>query len=214
MSTLIRTLNDRLAQSRGFIREHGWTRNTLGDELNGYCMYGAICRTGLDGLHVVLRRLAMAKAHASDLETFNDTIVLNKYQAMQSLDFDITPAALEAVYGPHYEAVVGLIRQVAHLTYEQTAALELGADREAHMMQYKALLMAQAYSGTRPYVDAVLDDVHRAVPVINVVGCWAILDQVAVTQLAFDALHRGQLAITIDDLAPANVAFANLIGVT
>lgn len=192
MTQLIRTLNDRLAQARGMIREFGWTQNTLGDELNGYCIYGGICRSGLDGLHIVLRRLAMAKAHVSNLEEFNDTILLNQFEALQALDFDITPAHLEAVYGPNYEAVVGLIRQVAHLTAEQADALELGADREAHAMQYKALLMASAYSDTRPFVDAVLDDVHRAIPrAAFPTGCWAILDQVAVMQLAFDALHRG-----------------------
>lgn len=212
MTNLIQTLRARLTEAQGYLRECGWQQHTMGDAQDGYCLTGAIRRTGLDGLHVVLRRLVAVNIGFDQVELFNDTKLVNRFEAIQVLDFTPTTAMLERAYGPNYEAVVGLIRQVAHLTPEQHDALTRECTGAPHVAQPRALSAAKTHPDIRRYVDVVLEDVHAELAWFG--ECWAVIDQVAVTQLAWDALNRGELSISIDDVAPANALFANIIGVT
>jgi hypothetical protein len=214
VSTLTHELYLRLRQARGFLKECGWQRHTMGDAQDGYCITGAIRRTGLDGLHVVMRR--MVALHIGDelVENFNDTKIINRFEAMQVLDFRPDVAMLAQAYGPHYEAVIGLVRQIAHLTQTQCDFVTHTCDPVTHEAQARALSAVKTHRETRRYVDAVMEDVRLALPSTGQQPgeCWAVLDQVAVTQLAFDHLNLGALSISIDDVAPANAVFAGVIG--
>jgi hypothetical protein len=200
----------RLAQAREILRECGWQQHTMGDAQDGYCLTGAIRRTGLDGLHIVLRRLVALHIDEPMVELYNDMKLNNRFEAIQTLDFTPTTAMLEQAYGPNYEAVVGLIRQLAHLTDEQSDALLSTCSEAQHDAQLRALSAVKTHPVTHQYVDVVLEDVHAELAWSG--ECWAVIDQVAVTQLAWDALNRGELSISIDDVAPANALFARAIG--
>lgn len=214
MTQLTHILYTRLRQAQALIRECGWVQNRFGDATDGYCITGAIRATGLDGLHVVLRRLVALHNGVEFVETLNDEQLINRFEAIQALDFRPTEAMLEQAYGPHYDAVVGLIRQLSHLTDAQVRDLEQESEAEMHAMQYRALLAASANADVKPYLDTVTTDMHLALmPTIGGTRCWAVVDQVAVTQLAWDRINRGELSVTLDQLAPANALFAQIIGV-
>jgi hypothetical protein len=213
VSILTHELYLRLRQARGFLKECGWQQHTMGDAQDGYCITGAIRRTGLDGLHVVLRRMVALRIGDELVENFNDTKIINRFEAMQVLDFTPTVAMLQQAYGPHYEAVIGLIRQLAHLTHDQVEQITATCSTEEHDLQMRALMAVKGHRITRHYVDPVMEDVRLAVMALSPdPACWALIDQVAVTQMSYDALHRGELSVSIDDVAPANAVFARVIG--
>jgi hypothetical protein len=213
VTELTNTLYTRLRQAQALIREHGWVQHWAGDEQHGYCLTGALNRTGRDGLHIVLRSLVALQLEDDDVELYNDTQMNNRFEAIQALDFAPTTTRLYYAYGPHYEAVIGLIRQVAHLTERQDDELmRLCGDENLHDAQLRAVSAVKSNPLTAPYVDRVLEDVHHAARPL--MACFAVIDQVAVTQLAFDLLMRGALSIRVNDVAPANAEFARIVGVT
>ena len=122
MSEISQELTARLRTAHGYMQEKDWAQGTEQAHSGAVCVTGAVrlCAPQNGDEHLI--RAVMR--HMGRAEEWNDAKGRKKTEVLNFLStFAITDADLEATFGPHWEAVVKLVRQAAALTLEQAQTL-------------------------------------------------------------------------------------------
>ena len=104
------------------LEEHGWTQGEMEAEDGSLCLVGALRHCSpRPGDWLIAREVYRRLDHA---EGWNDEKGRTEEEIVSWLRaHPVTDADLEATFGPHWEAIVRLVRRTASLTDEQANAL-------------------------------------------------------------------------------------------
>lgn len=146
------------------LEEHGWTQGEMEAEDGSLCLVGALRHCSpRPGDWLIAREVYRRLDHA---EGWNDEKGRTEEEIVSWLRaHPVTDADLEATFGPHWEAIVRLVRRAASLTDEQANALyavwdaAVDAARSAAWDAAKALVVADLvgqHGLTQDHVDTLL----------------------------------------------------------
>mgnify|MGYP001053436652 CR=1 FL=1 len=122
MSEISEALTNRVRTAHGYMQEKDWAQGTEQAHSGAVCVTGAVrlCAPQNGDEHLI--RAVMR--HMGRAEEWNDAKGRKKTEVLNFLStFEITDADLKATFGPHWEAVVTLVRQTAALTLEQAETI-------------------------------------------------------------------------------------------
>lgn len=182
--------------------EHGWTQGEMEAPDGSLCLVGALrACSPHPGDWLIARAVYQGLDHA---EEWNDERGRTKAEVTDWLRaHPVSDAALEATFGPQWEAIVRLIRQAATLTRDQDAALR-ASWRDATGLDSGAVARTAARAAARA---ADRDAAMFAVwSVATGDASWAAADALVVADLV------GQHGLTQDHIDTLLAPWVSVMG--